>query len=547
MNAPSNVIPQQHQDVGVPLSNTIGDTSPLGLINETNVETLFGVKFTSLSDIDIFSMSIKEGKYADILSTMSSADIDAAVNAVETIGIKFQDEVNKDGGTQLSSSPNVNTSSPSVSPSTTINVPRELNNIDVAATFGVSLTNVGDLHKLINDIEDGKHEELLSEMTNDDRMEPAPFKGVTEPLDALGSICNSIQANHNNAYVIPSKVSHADIDDNPSVMASPNVPNTNDNLVVKAPPSDPIVQSVDISKSYAGAAGASANEQPNVISNFRPLVADPIYDGVNVSIPRKVVEKVSSHFEHTLYVYFIGKRLVFPVVEYYARNNWGKHGLKRIMMNNNGFFFFKFDSRVGLEDVLEGGPWMIRKSPIILKKWSMGTSLLKEELTRIPICVKLHDVPLQVFEDDGRSSFAQCLIEVNSEADLVDVVTIGIPSLTGDDFTKETIRVASPHVVTTLNVVASTVEKTNDGFQTVGKKKKRKGKSKSTIGGQFAGPSVKQTTIENLPKKDNFSTSNSFSALNDEKEDDEEVENVYDESANLFKTGGRSSFTTAAG
>ncbi|GKC08971.1 hypothetical protein Tco_1000581 [Tanacetum coccineum] len=151
------------------------------LINETNVKTLFGVKFTYLSDIDDFSMSIKEGKYADILSTMSSADIDAAVNVIETIGKKFQDEVNKAGGTQLNSSPKVSTSSPLVSSFTTINMPRELNSIDVAATFGVPLTTVGDLHKLINDIEAGKHEELLSRMTNDDRM---------ETLDALGSICN---------------------------------------------------------------------------------------------------------------------------------------------------------------------------------------------------------------------------------------------------------------------------------------------------------------------------------------------------------------------
>ncbi|GJT10159.1 zinc knuckle CX2CX4HX4C containing protein [Tanacetum coccineum] len=361
------------------------------------------------------------------------------------------------------------------------------------------------------------------------------------------------------------------IDDNSSVKASLNVPNADDNLVGKALPSDHIVQSVDIntsSRSYARAAGASAKDQPKVISNFRPLVADPVYDGVNISIPRKVIEKVSTCFEHTLYGYFIGKRLAFPVVEYYARNNWGKHGLKRIMMNNKGFFFFKFDSRAGLEAVLEGGPWIIRKSPIILKKWSMGTSLLKEELTRIPIWVKLHDVPLQVFEEDGisliatfigkpvmldsytssmckdswgRSSFARCSIEVNSEAELVDVVTIGIPSLTGDDFTKETIRVeyewrpprydickifghvqdqcpkqmVTPPIVTTSNVVTPTVEKSNDGFQTVSKKKKRKGKSKSTNGGQFA---------------------------------EKEVENVYDESANLYtKTVGSSSFTVAAG
>ncbi|GKG07793.1 zinc knuckle CX2CX4HX4C containing protein, partial [Tanacetum coccineum] len=156
------------------------------------------------------------------------------------------------------------------------------------------------------------------------------------------------------------------------------------NLNVDQPtiPSDPIVQSVDIntkSTSYAGAAGASAKDQPKVNSNF------PVFDGVNISIPHKIVEKVSTRFEHTLYGYFIRKRMAFPVVEYYARNNWAKHGMKRIMMNSKGFFFFKFDSRTGLEAVLEGGPWLIRKSPIILKKWSMDTRLLKEELIRIPI------------------------------------------------------------------------------------------------------------------------------------------------------------------
>ncbi|GJS10811.1 uncharacterized mitochondrial protein-like protein [Tanacetum coccineum] len=165
----------------------------------------------------------------------------------------------------------------------------------------------------------------------------------------------------------------------------------------------------------------------------------------------------------------------------------------------------------------------------------------------------------------GRSSFARCLIKVNSEANLVDVVTI----------------VASPLIVATSNVVTPNAEKTNDGFQTVGKMKKRKGKSKSTNGGQFTGPSVKHNvryepkattsapkkgttyvgytsqstpmlkTTGNSSKKDNLSMSNSFSALNEEEEEDEEdVENVYDESANLIqntKAGGSSSFTTAAG
>ncbi|GKD62790.1 hypothetical protein Tco_1300299, partial [Tanacetum coccineum] len=119
-----------------------------------------------------------------------------------------------------------------------------------------------------------------------------------------------------------------------------------------------------------------------------------------------------------------------------------------------------------------------------------------------------------------------------------------------------------------------------DGFQTVGKKKKRKGKSKSTNVGQFAGPSIKPNVryepkaITSAPKKgatnkgnasksptmskttgyfsknDNIITSNSYSALNEEEDEEEDIENVYDETANLFpntKTGESSSFTAAAG
>ncbi|GJR50401.1 zinc knuckle CX2CX4HX4C containing protein [Tanacetum coccineum] len=236
-----------------------------------------------------------------------------------------------------------------------------------------------------------------------------------------------------------------------------------------------------------------------------------------------------------------------------------KHGLKRIMMNTKGFFFFKFDSRAGLEAVLEGGSWLIRKSPIILKKWSMNTRLLKEELTRITIWVKLHDVPIQVFEEDGislistfigkpvmldsytssmcndlwgRSSFAWCLIEYEWRPPRCDVCKI-FGHLHDHCPKKE----ASPPIVSTSNVVTLT----------------------------FAGPSIKQNVryepkaATSVPKKratnvgnpSNITSPNSFSALNvEEGEEEEAVVNVYDEMANIFpntKTGGSSSFTAAAG
>ncbi|GKB78524.1 hypothetical protein Tco_0945419, partial [Tanacetum coccineum] len=172
-------------------------------------------------------------------------------------------------------SPKVCNSSPLVSLTATINMPRGLYNVDVAATFGVSLTTVVDLRMLIKCIKDDKHDELLSRMTNDDRM---------VILDALGTICNSIKADNTNADVIPCKVSHVD----DSTIAE------NLNVDDSTLPSDPIVQSMDIntkSTSYSRATGASTKDQPKVNSNFCPLVADPVFDGVNISIPRKVVKK----------------------------------------------------------------------------------------------------------------------------------------------------------------------------------------------------------------------------------------------------------------
>ncbi|GKB03718.1 homeodomain-like protein [Tanacetum coccineum] len=226
----------------------------------------------------------------------------------------------------------------------------------------------------------------------------------------------------------------------PSVKA-PNNPNADDNMPGMVSPGDPILQSVDIntmSTSYDEAAGA-------------------------------IVKKVSTCFEHILYGYFIGKRMAFLIVEYYARNNWAKHGLKRIMMNNKGFFFFKFDSRAGLEAVLEGGPWLIlfEEDSISLIATFIGKLVVLDSYTS-SMCN----------DSWGWNSFARCLIEV---------VTLPIVS-------------ASP-------IVTPTVEKTNDGFQMVGKKKKRKAKSKSNNGGQFVGPSVKQTiryepkATTNTPKK----------------------------------------------
>ncbi|GJS23011.1 zinc knuckle CX2CX4HX4C containing protein [Tanacetum coccineum] len=199
----------------------------------------------------------------------------------------------------------------------------------------------------------------------------------------------------------------------------------------------------------------------------------------------EVVKKVESRLEHTLYGYFLGQRLAFPVVEYFAKTNWAKHGLKRIMMNNKGFFFFKFESRAGLDTVLEGGPWLIRKTPIILKTWTVGTRLLKEEMSCIPVWVKFHDVPIQAFEEED---FTKETIRVEYEWKPPRCDTCKIFGHTIDHCP---LNVGFATNVNTYNIVNPPMESVNDGFQKVTKKKKNRGKSKSAAGYKMVGPTMR--------------------------------------------------------
>ncbi|XP_071699773.1 uncharacterized protein [Rutidosis leptorrhynchoides] len=126
-------------------------------------------------------------------------------------------------------------------------------------------------------------------------------------------------------------------------------------------------------------------------------------EGIDVELPLSSVMEAVDRYSNTLYGYFIGKRLAYPVVQNYVTNVWKKYGLEKTMMNAKGFYFFKFTSSQGMMDVMEKGPWMIRPVPIILNKWSANVSLSKEDLTSVPVWVKLHDVPLTGYTEDGLS------------------------------------------------------------------------------------------------------------------------------------------------
>ena len=164
----------------------------------------------------------------------------------------------------------------------------------------------------------------------------------------------------NNSSMDAQETSHAD-------KVNPNANNSNPNVTSMPPPPVPLSVNVDDSVhvegtddavpkkvSYAETLQAGSSKK---VANFRSLGddSDISLEGVDVVLPLESIKKVSSRFDCTLYGYFLGTRLAFPVVENYVKNTWTKFGLNKVMMNSSGSFFFKFNEKEGMAKVLEHG------------------------------------------------------------------------------------------------------------------------------------------------------------------------------------------------
>ncbi|GJY95469.1 zinc knuckle CX2CX4HX4C containing protein [Tanacetum coccineum] len=194
------------------------------------------------------------------------------------------------------------------------------------------------------------------------------------------------------------------------------------------------------------------DKSPKKTVKISELHNDEIFEGTDLAIPLVAIEKVSIRFVNTLYGYFIGKRLAFPIVENYVKNTCAKFSLERVMLQN-GFFFFQLSTRDGMEKVIENGSWLILFVPLILNVWTPHSKLKKDEIISAPVWIKLHNIPIVAYSTSlslittkveglimldsyisnmclksrGRNTYARALIEVSSVNALLESLIVAIP------------------------------------------------------------------------------------------------------------------------
>ncbi|GKB07442.1 hypothetical protein Tco_0835726 [Tanacetum coccineum] len=188
--------------------------------------------------------------------------------------------------------------------------------------------------------------------------------------------------------------------------------------------------------------------------NLKEMKCNETVSGENVAIPLAAVEEVSNRFNNTLYGYFIGKRLAFPI----SRQNLVWNSLCLLMAS---FSFNLLHVRVW------NGYWIMVKLhhvPIVAFS-ETGLSLITSQLGH-PIMLDAYTSTM-CQKSWGRNTYARALIEVSMLNHLKESLVVAIPFPIGSGHSLETIEVE------------------DDGFTQVSRKNskgKQEGRSKHVAG-----------------------------------------------------------------
>ncbi|XP_024964658.1 uncharacterized protein LOC112504935, partial [Cynara cardunculus var. scolymus] len=168
---------------------------------------------------------------------------------------------------------------------------------------------------------------------------------------------------------------------------------------------------------------------------------------------------MAKSFQSVLYGYFLGPRLPFPIVLQAVKNAWGKFGLMDAMVNDLGYFFFRFNDNGGCNQGVESSPLMIRGRPLFVSIWDPSKGLKKPEHTSCPLWIKFYNISLVAFNREGisriasavgvplrldactastcdkawgRTNFAKVLVDVWAVGTIQKQIEVVIPKLSGD-------------------------------------------------------------------------------------------------------------------
>nr|GEX70134.1 hypothetical protein [Tanacetum cinerariifolium] len=181
------------------------------------------------------------------------------------------------------------------------------------------------------------------------------------------------------------------------------------------------------------------------------------------------------------------------------------------MMNAKGFYFFKFSTKKGVDDVLENGPWMIYDVPMAAFTVD-GLSAIASKI-RTPIMLDSYTSTM-CNESWGRNSYARAMEEIYADKERKETMFIAIPNLEDNGYTR---------------AAKNNVEMDNEGFQTVGNHSLGKKQNERVMG-------FKQKNFVYCPVSNVKSTTNTKKKVNEVEKSSTNTQNKVVSSRNQALT-----------
>ncbi|GJZ84094.1 hypothetical protein Tco_0649433 [Tanacetum coccineum] len=133
-----------------------------------------------------------------------------------------------------------------------------------------------------------------------------------------------------------------------------------------------------------------------------------------------------------------GARVTIPMAAV-EENTWAKFRLIRVMLEDD-FFLFQFETKDGMEKVMEGGPWLIKLHHVSIVAYSeVGLSLIMTQIGR-PIMLDTYTSSMYL-KSWGRKEYDRALVEVSAEEELMESMVIAIPKNDGKGHSLATITI----------------------------------------------------------------------------------------------------------
>ncbi|GJW67965.1 RNA-directed DNA polymerase, eukaryota, reverse transcriptase zinc-binding domain protein [Tanacetum coccineum] len=219
-------------------------------------------------------------------------------------------------------------------------------------------------------------------------------------------------------------------------------------------------------KSFAEVFSASLTDNDR---NLECIPTEIDENGIEVVVFDEImVAKGCKRWDLTLCGFFVGYKMSVNELRYNLKRMWSRYGFKDIVDYCNGVFFMKFHNEEGLNNVVNSGPWMVNRKPLVVQKWSVDLKLDSTELDKVPLWVRLCNIPVEAWTVKGISAlasrigkpvvmdavtaskckqgigmvrFARVLIEVNAKKEMVDNIEVVYKNKEGNVQCRKNVKV----------------------------------------------------------------------------------------------------------